>query len=148
MLSTKDLHLVGHTKLSPRYLGPFPVAAVHSPASVRLTMPPSWGRRLTTFHTDQLRPVGQADPALRTPAPAPAPAAIRPGPVATLGTAPAWEVESVLRFEHRQHGGRRKVPMYLIRWRGYPLEEATWVVASQFRQDQPDMARDFDAAAR
>jgi transposase InsO family protein len=147
MLSTKPLHLLGYTKLSPRFIGPFTITKVHSPVSVCLDMPPSWGRRISTFHTDQLKPVASADPALRTPAPTPPPAAIRPGPIATLGTTPAWEVESVLKFARRAHGGRRKIPMYLVRWRGYPLEEATWVVASQFRQDQPELARDFDAAA-
>ena len=70
-LSAKDLNLkVPSKKLAPRFVGPFPISQVISPAAVRLRLPRSL-RVHPTFHVSQVKPVKDSPlvPAVKPPPP-------------------------------------------------------------------------------
>lgn len=57
-LSTKYIKLqVPSHKLGPKYIGPFPVAQVINPVTVRLILPPILGKIHPMFHSRLLKPV-------------------------------------------------------------------------------------------
>lgn len=54
-LSTKYIKLrIPNQKLGPKYLGPFPIAKVMNPVTVKLTLPPLLGKIHTVFHSSLL----------------------------------------------------------------------------------------------
>uniref|UniRef100_A0A8C6M299 Integrase catalytic domain-containing protein n=1 Tax=Nothobranchius furzeri TaxID=105023 RepID=A0A8C6M299_NOTFU len=66
-LSSCDIQLRDSSrKFSPSYLGPFPIAAVLSPVSVRLTLPPSM-KVHPVFHVSLLKPVVSSPLCLQPP---------------------------------------------------------------------------------
>ncbi|KAK9402338.1 Tf2-1: Tf2-1 [Crotalus adamanteus] len=94
-----DKKRAGHT--------PFKVAKVINPVTVQLRLPASLGRIHPVFHCSLLKPAHGR----------PYPTKV-PGPVAGS----QYEVQEVL--DSRKRYGKLQ---YLLRWRGYPLSEATWV---------------------
>jgi len=88
------------------------------------------------FHIHLLKPYldGEATMPERVPIhPRPTPA------VQQEGEEPEWEVESVL--DQRLRGRQLQ---YLVKWKGYPLEEASWEPASHLANSQKAV-RDFEA---
>lgn len=111
-LSTKYIKLrIPCKKLGPKYLGPFTIKRVINPVTVELQLPPLLGRIHPVFHSSLLKPVGEGD--IR---PIPEP----PGPV----VADHYEIDKVL--DSRWHRGKLQ---YLVRWKGFPENEASWVLA-------------------
>jgi len=106
-------------KLSERFVGPFRIKKVVNDNAYELELPPRW-RIHPVINVSQLKEYHDgtaAFPDLPTPL-------TRPPPVAVEEEGePEWEVESIL--DHRRQG-RRKTLQYLVRWKGYPLHEATW----------------------
>ena len=105
----------GVPKLSPRFVGPFPVAQVLGPATYRLTLPPRM-RCHNTFNISKLKRfvanefVGREEAA--------------PGPVAADAQGhDLYEVERVL-----DKKWLRKKLWYLVEWTGYT--EPSWEPAS------------------
>ena len=45
-----------HTKIIPRYIGPFPVNKKINPVAFQLTLPPELSRIHDVFHVSQLKP--------------------------------------------------------------------------------------------
>ncbi|XP_061754784.1 uncharacterized protein grk6 isoform X4 [Nerophis ophidion] len=71
MLLAKDLSLqVPSKKLSPRFVGPFPIMSITNPVSVKLALPPSV-KRHPVVHVSQIKPV--AESVLSPPTPTPPP---------------------------------------------------------------------------
>ncbi|KAK9406121.1 hypothetical protein NXF25_004895 [Crotalus adamanteus] len=107
-LATKYLRLqVPCKKLGPKYVGPFQVTKVINPVTVKLRLPASLGRVHPVFHSSLLKP------AHRSPYTDGA-----PGPI----SGSHYEVQEVL--DSRRRYGKVQ---YLLRWKGYPLSDATWV---------------------
>ena len=46
---------------------------------------------------------------------------------------PYYDIEKILRWRKIKRG-RKILKEYLILWKGYPVEESTWVQAQQFSQ--------------
>ena len=115
VLSTRHLRDAALTsipaKLRRRWVGPLKVAAEVSPVAYRLDLPPGW-RIHPTFHVSHLKRYIRSDAFDRV---------VMPPPPQLVEGEPEYEVEAILR--HRGKGARRQ---YLILWKGYPLEEATW----------------------
>ena len=119
LLSTENLRagMAGTPKLLPRFIGPYTVKRVVSPTAYELELPSSMHIH-SVFHVHLLKPYidGQEILPERVPVhPRPTPA------VQEEGEEPEWEVESVL--DMRRRGTHVE---YLVKWRGYPLEEASW----------------------
>ncbi|KAK9395409.1 hypothetical protein NXF25_018770 [Crotalus adamanteus] len=105
--STKYLRLkIPCKKLGPKYVGPFQVTKVINPVTIRLQLPSFLGRVHPVFHSSLLKPAHGPSYAKA------------PGPV--VGS--RYEVQEVL--DSRVRRGRVQ---YLLRWKGYPLTDATWV---------------------
>ena len=114
-------------KLEPLYYGPYEVVAMHGSNAAELRMPA--GCRLhPVFNVDLLkkyidgrsefpaRPMADARPG---PLPAEDPAAGGPGD-------PVYEVEAVI--GKRGRGARLQ---YRVKWAGWPVEQASWLPASE-----------------
>jgi len=119
LLSTENLraNMVGAPKLLPRFIGPYRVKRVISPTAYELVLPSSM-RIHPVFHVHLLKPYLDGRDAM----PERVPTHPRPTPaVHEEGEEPEWEVESVL--DQRRRGQQLQ---YLVKWKGYPLEEASW----------------------
>lgn len=119
LLSTENLRerMVGAPKLMERFIGPFAVKRVISPTAYELDLPSSM-RVHPVFHVHLLRPYIDSRAAF----PDRVPFHPRPAPVVQATDAePEWEVEAVLNKRVR---GRKT--SYLVKWRGYPVEENSW----------------------
>ncbi|KAI3376926.1 hypothetical protein L3Q82_000016 [Scortum barcoo] len=115
-LSTKDLPLHVHSKkLTPRFVGPFPVSKIINPVSVQLRLPRSL-RVHPTFHVSKLKPVRESplDPPTK---PLPPPKLVNGGPV--------YKVKKLLAVCKRGRGRQ-----FLVDWEGYGPEEHSWIPAS------------------
>lgn len=107
-LATKYLRLqLPSKKLGPKYIGPFPIRKVINPVTVELELPPRLGKVHPVFHASLLKPaIGIREPHTW------------PGPVA----GEQYEIRDIM--DSRYSKGTLK---YLVRWRGYPDSEASWV---------------------
>ena len=113
-LSTKNLaaRASGTPKLHPKYIGPFQVVEQIGQQAYRLLLPAEM-RIHNVFHVSLLLP-------WNSPAAGPPPAQ-----VLLVKDDEQYEVDSIL--DHQDEGtGRRKRRLYLVSWKGYALEDATW----------------------
>ena len=101
-------------KLTPRRYGPFPIKERISEVVYCLALPPSMIIH-DTFHIDLLMPY-QETAAYGKPY-------LRPPPE-TIDGEEEYEVEDILM--HQKSGCNQKL-QYLVKWKGYPSSENSWV---------------------
>ncbi len=133
-LSTRDIRLkLPSRKLSPRYIGPFPIAEQINEVTYKLKLPTQY-RLSPTFHISLLKPF--INPLLP---PSTEPEIPPPPEVDTSET--IYRVKEIL--DSRRRGGRLQC---LVDWEGYGPEERSWVdrddvldpsLLSEFHQDHP-----------
>ena len=99
-------------KLTPKYYGPFEVIAVISDTAYKLQLPHSWKIHLV-FHVSLLKLYQTDDEFSRLVPP--------PLEIVNENQEDEYEVESILDKKML-----RNKPYYLIKWKGYPLHDATW----------------------
>lgn len=119
LLSTDNLRnrMAGAPKLLERFIGPYPVKRVLSSTAYELDLPASM-RLHPVFHVHLLRPYVDSRAAF----PERVPYHARPAPAVEGNDAePEWDVEAILNKRTR---GRKTY--YLVKWHGYPMEEASW----------------------
>ena len=124
LLSTQNLKLKGTPgKLQKRFVGPFRVIETIGEQAYRLALPEDW-RIHPVFHVSLLRnwkainvqedqPVSQED--------------------APEVEEPYWEIERILRWRKIKRN-KKIIKEYLVLWKGFPVEEATWIMPEQFIQ--------------
>jgi hypothetical protein len=119
-LDSRNLKTIYHKKMAPKREGPFEITKVIGPITYRLKLPASW-KIHDVFHATLLRPYkenetyGENYP--------------RPPPDLTEGDE-LYEVETILRHRRRGRGYQ-----YLLKWKGYPISEATWESEQAFSDD-------------
>ncbi len=107
-LSTRDLRLrLPCRKLSPRYIGPFPIQRQINEVTYQLQLPPRY-RIHPTFHVSPPTPEH--------------PKPDEPPPPEILEQPSMYQVKDIM--DSRRRGGRLE---YLVDWEGYGPEERSWV---------------------
>lgn len=118
LLSTQNLRSI--TGLQPRWIGPFRVSQIINPVAVKLDLPRAF-RMHRTFHVSQLKHYAASVtfPNRRD---------FRPPPVqpATDTDEPIFEVEAIVGHRKIERGRAAGTIQYLVKWKGYPMYEATW----------------------
>uniref|UniRef100_A0A2D4LY82 Gypsy retrotransposon integrase-like protein 1 n=3 Tax=Micrurus spixii TaxID=129469 RepID=A0A2D4LY82_9SAUR len=115
-LSTKNIKIKFCNKLGPKYIGPFPIEKIINPVTVKLTLPKWLGRIHPVFHINLLKECIARDTS-QTPIP----------------NVPQnhMEIDKILNArKYRNH------MQYLVRWKGYPEAEASWVKAKDINANK------------
>jgi Chromo (CHRromatin Organisation MOdifier) domain len=116
-LDTRNLKMSHHKKITPKWEGPFKIDEVLGPVTYRLKLSESW-KIHNVFHATLLRPYiknevyGNNYP--------------RPLPELLEGKE-VYEVKTILKHQRRGRGYQ-----YYVKWKGYPITEATWENESAF----------------
>ena len=104
-------------KLSPKYLGPYTITDIISPTAYRLDLPANM-RIHNVFHVSMIKPYNETSEDFERPTPPPA--IILPDT-----NEEEFEVDTIL-----DKCIIRGKPQYLVKWKGYPLHDATWEPAN------------------
>jgi Integrase zinc binding domain/Chromo (CHRromatin Organisation MOdifier) domain len=119
-LDTRNLKMSHHKKIMPKHKGPFEINEVLGPVTYRLKLPES--RKIhNVFHVTLLWPDIE-NKVYGNNYPRPIPELLEGGEV--------YKVETILRHRRRGRGYQ-----YYMKWKGYPITEATWEHASAFSSD-------------
>ena len=131
LLSTRNLKMKGTPhKLQKRFVGPFRVIETIGEQAYRLALPDEW-KIHPVFHVSLLRdwkavdvqedqPVSQED--------------------APEIEEPYWEIEKILRWRKFKNN-KKIIKEYLVLWKGFPVEEATWIKPEQLIR--PELLQQF-----
>ena len=126
LLSSSNIRPKTQSKLSPLWMGPFPVAKVHSPLNVELALPPSW-KVHPVFHVSQLKPYTSPIASF----PSRSPISLQPFPVLVTDDngdiAVEWLVDRII--EHRIVD---KGLEFLTKWTGFSDNDNTWEPLDSF----------------
>jgi hypothetical protein len=119
-LSTANLKSAGTSrKFKPRWCGPFVVAQVINPVSVKLTLPPEI-RIHPVVHISQVKPyVAEAKWGKRD---------MPPAPILDNDGKQSYIVEGILAHRVERAAARNAKPKYsyLVKWQGYPVWDCSW----------------------
>jgi Integrase zinc binding domain/Chromo (CHRromatin Organisation MOdifier) domain/Integrase core domain len=116
MLSTKNLHFRGGSKkLAPRFIGPFIIEKKISDVSYRLSLPPEM-RIFPVFHISLLKRFEGTDTSQ---------APDIPSEFLAIDDPYEWEVDELLDKKTEEEDGKKRT-YYLVKWKDFPQEEATW----------------------
>ena len=115
LLSTRNMRLPGSSKLRPRWVGPYKIAALVGSAAARLELPEALGIH-PVFHFSLLKPY--RNDGTRVPVTL---------PTVWDGHSPLWRVQRIV--GHRKDSGSSRV-WYTVHWEGFPAECSTEVTDS------------------
>ena len=119
LLSTANLQVRGTpAKLKRKFAGPFRITECIGSQSYRLDLPTTW-RVHNVFHVSLLK-IWREDMYRRYPAPEPTRLEEEED------DQEVYEVEKYLRWRYRKIQNRKKRE-FLVLWKGYPIEEASWI---------------------
>jgi len=127
MLSTANLTLEdgsGTRKLHPKFCGPFEITEKINEVTFRLNLPqPMIDRKIhNAFHSSLLKPYVE-DTFERKPVP--------PPPIKLSTNSDEYEVERIL-----HHRKRHRKLQYLVKWKGYPDHENSWLSIENLKNCQ------------
>ena len=110
----------------PKQEGPFPITDVLGPVTYRLKLLASW-RIHDVFHTRLLRPYKENEVYGKN--------FTEPPPNLVEGEE-VYEVETILNHRKRGRGYQ-----YFVKWRGYPISDASWEPEHSFSNDGDTLAQ-------
>jgi hypothetical protein len=114
-------------KLSPRYIGPFPIFEKCGNVAYKLELPPSLAGVHDIFHISQLNKY------LKLPVDVVLPE------VAPLETDLTYPEHPIKILDQKSHVTRRKtIKFYKVQWSNHTVEEATWESDDFLRSCHPD----------
>jgi transposase InsO family protein len=119
-LDSRNLKTIYHKKMKPKREGPFVITEVLGPVTYRLRLPATW-RIHNVFHAALLRPYKENDVY--------GDIFTKPPPELVEGEE-VYEVETILNHRRRGRGYQ-----YFIKWRGYPISDASWEPEHSFSDD-------------
>jgi transposase InsO family protein len=125
-LDSRNLKTIYHKKMKPKREGPFLITEVLGPVTYRLQLPASW-RIHNVFHAALLRRYKENEiygENFTEP-----PAELEEGEE-------VYEVETILNHRKRGRGYQ-----YFIKWRGYPITDASWEPEHAFSNDGDTLAQ-------
>ena len=130
LLSTHNLKMKGTpAKLQRRFVGPFTVIETIGQQAYKLSLPEDW-KIHPVFHVSLLKDWRTASLHEDQPIPSDAPEVEEP----------YYEVEKILRWRKIKRN-KKIIKEYLVLWKGYPIEESSWIQASQF--SHPAQLQDY-----
>ena len=119
-LDTRNIKTMNNPKIGPQREGPFVISNMLGPLTYWLELPPTWQIH-NVFHAILLWPyIKNETHGANFPRP----------PPELLEGEEVYEVESIIR--HRRQGCGYQ---YLLKWKGYPITDATWESESAFSND-------------
>jgi hypothetical protein len=128
VLPMKGVKRFGVTgKLSPRYIGPFPILEKCGKVAYKIELPPSLAGVHDIFHIPQLKKCLKAPVDVVLPE------------VAPLETDLTYPKHPIKILDQKSHVTRRKtIKFYKIQWSNHTEEEATWENEDFLRSRHPD----------
>ena len=125
-LDSRNLRTIHHKKMKPKREGPFSITEVLGPVTYRLQLLASW-RIHDVFHATLLRPYRKNEVYGEI--------FSEPPPELEDGEE-VYEVETILNHRKRGRGYQ-----YFIKWRGYPISDASWEPEHAFSDDGDILTR-------
>ena len=119
-LDSRNIKTIYHKKMKPRREGPFTITEVLGPVTYRLKLPTTW-RIHDVFHAALLRRYKENETY--------GPNYTEPSPELVEGEE-VYEVETILNHRKRGRGYQ-----YYVKWRGYPISDASWEPEHAFSDD-------------
>jgi hypothetical protein len=119
-LDSRNLKTIYHKKMKPKREGPFSITEVLGPVTYRLKLPATW-RIHNVFHAALLRPYKENEVYGEN--------FTEPPPELVEGEE-VYDVETILNHRKRGRGYQ-----YFIKWRGYPISDASWEPEHSFSDD-------------
>ena len=125
-LDTRHMKTSYHKKMAPKREGPFEIEEVMGPVTYRLKLPREW-KVHNVFHATLLKPYVETETYGEN---------YTRLPPDLLEEQEVYEVETIVK--HRKRG---KGYQYFIKWKGYPIEEATWEPETNISKDGDMLTR-------
>ena len=119
-LDTRNLKTNYNKKIGPKREGPFEITKVIGPVTYQLNLPKTW-RIHNVFHATLLRQYKETEVYGAN--------FLRPPPDLIEGEE-VYEVENILKHRKRGQGYQ-----YYVKWKGYPISEASWEPEEVFSDD-------------
>jgi hypothetical protein len=139
LLSTRNINFVSKgptNKLNPKYIGPFEIVERVGEVAYKLNLPIDMikNRVHPVFHVSLLKPYVISERFIDR-------EQLRPPPEEfSVDQEPKWEVEKLLKKRIR-----RRKSEYLVKWKGYPIYEATWEPEGTLLSDIPELIKKFNS---
>ena len=119
-LDIRNLKTIYHKKMKLKREGPFFITEVLGPVAYRLQLPATWQIH-DIFHAALLRPYKENEIYGEN--------FVKPPPELEEGEE-VYEVETILNHRNRGRGYQ-----YFVKWRGYPITDASWEPEHAFSND-------------
>jgi len=125
-LDSRNLKTIYHKKMKPKREGPFLITEVLGPVTYRLQLPNTW-RIHNVFHATLLKPYKENEIYGEN---------FNEPPPELLEGEEVYEIETILNHRKRGRGYQ-----YYVKWRGYPISDASWEPEHSFSDDGDTLAR-------
>jgi hypothetical protein len=127
-LDSRNLRTNYHKKMAPKREGPFKIVKVKGPLTYKLQLPKTWHIH-DTFHAALLKPYTETE--------IHGPNFTRPPPDVE-NEEERYEIETIL--QHRKRGRKYQ---YLVKWKGYPITDASWQPSSDFEGGGEEILEEY-----